>query len=200
MAQLVPQYDATKVLTGMAAIYLAPYSLETPVEMPPDTLALGEEWPAPWTPIGATTEGASFQYSRDTDTISIEEQMTPVDERTSSLTFTVEVELAQDTLQTMRWAYGGGTITTTAATASEPGISTLKISDEMEDLVLGLEGQNEFGFWRRIGVPRVKSRADVTTNYRRSANPRSYAVSLRSLVAPSQVSIRNMDAAKTGGA
>lgn len=195
MPALVPQYDGTKVLTGMASVYLAPYNPTTPVSLPADTVALGTAWTSPWVPIGATMEGVSFQYSRETEQISIEEQMTPVDERTSSLTFTVEVELAQDTLQTMKWAYGGGTITTTAAATGTPGTSTLQISDEMEDLVLGLEGQNDKGFWRRILIPRVKSVADVTTNYRRSNSPRTYAVSLRSLVAPSAVTIKNQDAA-----
>lgn len=195
MPALVPSYSPTKVLTGMAAVYLAPYSLTTPPELPEDTVALGGTWSAPWTAIGATMEGVSFNYSRDTDQIVIEEQMTPVDERTKSLTFTVETELAQDTLQTMKWAYGGGTITTTAPGAGTPGISTLEISDEMEDLVLGLEGQNEAGFWRRILIPKVKSRADVKTAYRRSNSPRTYAISLPSLVAPSDVIIRNMDSA-----
>ena len=194
MATFVPQYDATKVLTGLAAVSLAPFDRTTPVELPEDSTDLGEAWPSPWVPIGATMEGASFQYSRDTDEISIEEQMTPVDERTKSLTFTVEVELAEDTLQTMKLAYGGGEIVTTAAGEGTPGISTLQIADEMEDLVLGLEGQNEAGLWRRILIPRVKSRADVKTAYRRSNAPRTYAVSLRSLVAPSQVIIRNCDA------
>ena len=195
MATLVPQYNATKVLTGMAAVYLAPYNPTTPPELPEDTVALGTAWTSPWVPIGATMEGVSFQYSRDTDEIVIEEQMTAVDERTKSLTFSTEVELAEDSLQTMKWAYGGGTITTTAPGAGTPGISTLQIAEEMEDLVLGLEGQNDKGFWRRILIPRVKSRADVKTGYRRSNAPRTYAISLRSLVAPSQVEIRNMDAA-----
>lgn len=194
MATLVPQYNAANVLTGMAALRLAPYDPTTPAELPANTVALGGTWSSPWVAAGATMEGVSFQYSRDTDEIVIEEQMTAVDERTKSLSFTVEVELAEDTLQTMRWAYGGGTITTTAAAAGTPGTSQLVIADEMEDLAIGLEGQNEAGLWRRILIPRVKSRADVKTAYRRSNAPRTYAVSLRSLVAPSEVVIINCDA------
>ncbi|WP_190824682.1 phage tail tube protein [Saccharopolyspora pogona] len=194
MPALIPQYDGPKVLTGLAAVYLAPYNPTTPPSLPAETVDLGTAWTTPWVPIGATMEGVSFNYSRDTDQIVIEEQMTPVDERTKSLTFTVDVDLAQDTLQTMKWAYGGGTITTTAAATGVPGTSTLVIADEMDDLVLGLEGQNDKGFWRRILIPRVKSVADVKTTYRRSNSPRTYAISLRSLVAPSQVTIKNMDA------
>lgn len=194
MPTFVPSYNATKVLTGMAALRLAPYNPTTPAALPANTVALGGTWPAQWVPAGATMEGVSFQYSRDTDEIVIEEQMTAVDERTKSLTFTIEVELAEDTLQTMRWAYGGGTITTTAAAVGTPGTSKLVIADEMEDLALGLEGQNEQGLWRRFLIPRVKSRADVKTAYRRSNSPRTYAVSLRSLVAPSEVVIVNCDA------
>lgn len=191
---LVPAYEPLNVLTGMARMFLQPYDPMNPPTLPEDTVALGGEWPAEWVAPGATTEGLSFEFERSTQTITIEEQMTPVDERTQSLTFTANVTLAEDTLKTMRIAYGGGVIETTAAATGTPGISTLVIAEEMETFAFAFEGQNEFGYWRRVLIPRVKSRANVQTAYRRAEAQRSYPIGLASLVAPSEVVIRNMDA------
>src|SRR5437763_10651167 len=192
---LIPAYDSSKVLTGLAALYLQPYVAATPPALPADTVALGTAWTTPWVPVGASANGVSFDYQRSTDTIEIEEQMTPVDYRTKSLTFTVNVELAEDSLQVMKWAFGGGTITTTAAATGVPGTSVLVIADEMDTFGLGMEAQNDKGFWRRILVPKVKSVAQIKTPYRRSNAPRTYSVSFESIVQPSAVTIKNMDAA-----
>lgn len=194
-APLVPDYDPANVLTGMARMFLQPYVAATPPELPADTVALGDAWTGPWVAVGATTEGLSFEVERSVQAINIEEQPVPIDERTQSMTFTANITLSEDTLQTMRWAYGGGTITTTAPAAGTPGISTLVISDETETFAFAFEGVNEAGFWRRVLIPRVKSRANVRTAYRRAEAQRSYPIGLSSLVAPSEVVIRNMDAA-----
>ncbi len=193
-APLTPEYEALNVLTGMARMFLQPYDPANPPVLPQDTVELGGVWDDPWTPVGATTEGLNFSFERQTQPINIEEQMTPVDERTQSLTFSAAITLAEDTLQTMRWAYGGGTINTVAAGAGTPGTSTLIIAEEMETLAFAFEGVNEHGFWRRVLIPRVKSRANVSTAYRRADSQRTYAVTLSSLVAPSEVVIKQMDA------
>lgn len=192
---LIPQYNSAKVLTGLAAVYLQPYVPATPPALPADTVALGTAWTTPWTPVGASASGASFDYERSTDTIEVEEQMTPVDYRTKSLKFTVSIELAEDDLQTMLWAYGGGTIDTVAASTGIAGTSQLTIADEMTTFAVGMEAENDKGFWRRVLVPQVKSVANIKTQYRRSNSPRTYSISLESIVAPSAVTIKNMDAA-----
>ena len=195
MPTFVPQYNPSKVLTGLAAVYLQPYVPGTPPALPADTVALGTAWTTPWVPVGASANGASLDFQRATDTIEVEEQMTPVDYRTKSLTMTVNIELAEDDLQTMQWAFGGGTITTTAASTGVAGTSTLVIADEMSTFGLGMEAQNSNGFWRRILVPQVKSVAQIKTAYRRSNAPRTYSVSFESIVQPSQITIKTMDTA-----
>lgn len=192
---LIPTYNSSKVLTGLAAVYLQPYVATTPPALPANTVALGTAWTTPWVAVGASASGVSFNYQRSTDTIEVEEQMTPVDYRTKTLTFTVDIELAEDDLQTMLWAYGGGTIATTAAATGTAGTSSLTIADEMTTFAVGMESENDKGFWRRVLIPQVKSVAQIKTAYRRSSAARTYSISLESIVAPSAVTIINMDAA-----
>lgn len=195
---LVPTYDRTKVLVGQAAGFIQPYNPLTPPVLPADTVALGTAWSGPWTAIGATQEGLTFAFSRDATDITIEEQPTPVDVVTNTLEWNVNTTLAQDSLEVMRWAYGGGTITATAATSTLPAVSTLVISSEMESFAFGFEGRNHLGYWRRVLIPVVKSVGQAETAFRRAEAPRMYAVSFRSLVAPNQVVIKEMTAPATG--
>lgn len=197
MAAFIPAYERKNVLVGMARMFLAPYSNETPETLPEDTVVLNGAWAGNWAPIGATQEGVTVGFTRETEDISIEEQSTPVDTKTSSIAFNISTVLSEDTLQTMKWAYGGGEIVTTAATASTPGVQELVISSELEHLTLGFEGVNKFGFWRRVLIPDVLSVGEIETNYRRSAEQRLYSVSFRSVVPIEDVVIREMTAPAT---
>lgn len=189
---LTPTYERRNVLTGLASMYLQSADPDEPATLPPNTLVLGGSWPEPWTPLGATTEGLDFGFSRDSNDITIEEQPNPVDVRTSSLAFNADVTLSEDTLETMRIAYGGGTITTVAGDAETLGYQELEISDEMEDFAFGFEGENQHNLPRRVLIPVVKSVGDIETNYRRAEEQRSYAVSFRSLVPLKDVKILNL--------
>lgn len=189
---LTPAYDRRNVLTGLAAMFLQTADPETPAAIPENTVELGEDWADPWSGLGATTEGLTFGFTRDTNDITIEEQPNPVDTRTNTLEFTMGVSLSEDTIETMRIAYGGGIVTTEAGTASEYGYQDLTISDEMEDFGFGFEGENQHGLPRRVVVPVVKSVGEIETTYRRADSQRSYEVSFRSLVPLSEVTIRNI--------
>ena len=189
---LTPSYERRNVLTGLAAMFLQSVNPVTPAALPLDTVVLGATWTAPWLPLGATQEGLSFGFSRDSSDINIEEQPNPVDVRTSSLAFNADVTLSEDTLETMRIAYGGGTITTVSGTASVFGYQVLEISDEMEDFAFGFEGENQHKLPRRVLIPVVKSVGDIETGYRRAEEQRLYSVSFRSLVPLKDVKIRNI--------
>lgn len=192
-----PVYDRKNVLVGQAAMYFQPYDAETPAELPADTVALWTPWTSPWKAIGATTEGLTFGFSRETNNIMIEEQATPVDVRTTSINFTMQVTLSEDTLETMVLAYGGGEITTVAAGAGVIGSKTLEISSDQSYFSFGFEGKNNKGYWRRVLVPVVVSVAEAQTIYRRAESQRTYGVTLTSLVAPEEVIIREMTAPAT---
>lgn len=200
MSGLIPQYNRLNVMTGQAALRLAPFDPDTPAELPLDTVALGGAWPAEWEAVGATMEGVTFGFAREATDIRIEEQVTQVDQKTASVGFTVTVTLSEDTLETMRKAYGGGTIETVAAATGTPGVKKLIISSEIEHFSLGLEGQAppRTGLptpWRRIRIPDVTSVASVETAYRRAAQQRTYNCTFTSLVPPEDVEIIELNAA-----
>jgi hypothetical protein len=179
----------------MKKVELADYA--TPATIPDDDIELGGDWPTPWAAIGATLDGLQFGFQRQKQDIMIEEQPNPVDSRTKSLRFQMQIDFAEDTLTTMRIAYGGGNITTAVATASTYGYSELVISDEMEDYAFGFEGENQYKLPRRCVVPIVKSVGNIKTKYRRSQQQRIYSVMLESLVPLAQAKIRDLTAEPT---
>lgn len=187
MAGLIPRYTRKNVIRGMAQIWVRPQ--DDTATLPSNTLALGGDWSAPatgnvnWSAIGASQSGATVRFSRSTNDITIEEQINPVDIATTSVDPRIEVTLAEDTLETMKLAYGGGTITTVAPQTGIPGYRELTIAQDIDHLTLGLEGMNTKTQWRRILMLDVLSVADVETSYRNAETQRLYAVSFR-LVSP----------------
>lgn len=187
MPTLTPRYTRKNVIRGQAQIWTRPQ--DDTATLPSNALALGGDWSTPatgnalWTAIGASESGATMRFSRSTNDITIEEQLNPVDIATTSIDPRIEVTLSEDTLETMKLAYGGGTITTVAPQTGIPGYRELKIAEDIEHLTLGLEGMNTKTQWRRVLWLDVLSVADVETSYRRSETQRLYAVSFR-LVSP----------------
>lgn len=200
MVDFVPRYTRANVLRGQAALWLAPYSATTPVTIPANKLALGGDWAVPtdgnilWKSVGATESGVTMRFTRETTDITIEEQVNPVDVATNTLDPRIEAVLSEDTLETMVTAYGGGTIATVAPATLTPGTSQLTITSELTHLTLGMEAQNNKGFWRRVVFPDVLSVAEVETSYRRAETQRLYAVSFRMVNPLSELIIREMTA------
>lgn len=187
MTSFIPIYDRTEVRVGLAQVYLAPYSASSPAVLPADTVALGGTWPSSpqvWTPIGATDEGVKLIFQRKTEDIRIEEQLTPVDVATTEVQISIEAVFAEDKFEAVRYACGGGTITTQAAASGVIGKKTLVLSTDLQHYALGLETKNKQGFFRRMLIPDIVSVADVSAEYRRAATKRMYAASFRTLVKP----------------
>ena len=202
MPTLTPRYTRKNVIRGQAQIWTRPQ--DDDATLPANTMPLGGDWSVAepdgnplWTSIGASESGATMRFSRSTNDITIEEQLNPVDIATTGVDPRIEVTLSEDTLETMKLAYGGGTITTVAPTATVPGYKELVIAEDIEHLTLGLEGMNTKTEWRRVLWLDVLSVADVETSYRRAETQRLYAVSFR-LVSPIQSAIvREWDLAPT---
>lgn len=183
-------YDRSKVLVGQARPFIKPYDPEAPPALPDtDTVALNGIWGDGWTEIGATMNGLEFDFDRKTKRIMVEEQQTPVAVTTTDTTFEFNLELAEDSLDTMLLAYGGGVITTVPAASGTVGTRQLQISTELTEFSFAFEGENEYGFWRRVLVPVVISEASAKTMYRRADKQRTYKVTFTSLVDPTQVEI-----------
>jgi hypothetical protein len=193
---LTPRYVRKNVIRGQAQIWLRQYD-ET-ATLPDDDLPLGGDWAGAsgdplWKPIGATEGGVTMRFTRETTDITIEEQVNPLDVATNTLDPRIEATLAEDTLETMLTAYGGGEIDVTAPATGQVGTRELTITDELEHLTLGMEGINAEGYWRRALWLDVLSVAEVETSYRRAETQRLYACSFRLVSPVSDLKIREMN-------
>jgi hypothetical protein len=201
MATLTPRYTRKNVIRGMAQVWYRPQ--DDLATLPANDLPLGGDWAdvtkgnIAWTPVGASESGATMRFSRSTNDLTIEEQLNAVDVATTALDPRLEITLAEDTIDTMKLAYGGGTITTVAPTSTMPGYKELRVAQDIEHLTLGLEGMNTKGQWRRVIWQDVLSIADVETSYRSSESNRLYACSFRLVSAISDMIIREWNLAPT---
>jgi hypothetical protein len=192
--------DATQVIVGQAYCFTAPSGTAYPADDVPANQGVNgtfSDWtsPAGWVNIGATQEGVTLGVVQNANDINIEEQSTPARVTVSSTDISVSVVLSEDVLETLKLAYGGGTITTTAAATGVMGKKQLVLAEGITEIALGFDGLNKFGFHRRVKIPRVASVANVQTAYRRAADARRYAVTFRALVPPSQITIFDKTAA-----
>jgi hypothetical protein len=179
----MPNPDTSAVVVGYARLYYAPAG----TAMPADTVAFDGTWPVGWTYIGATEEGITQTIGTDTASIAIEEQSIPVLTVVNAKTFTLGFSLSEDTLESIKLAAGGGNITTTAAATGVIGKKVLTLSDTLDQLAVGFEAINKYGFFRRVYVPSVLSTGTVGTPYRRAANNRAYPVELHATCRPDQI-------------
>lgn len=191
MPYAVPAYTRQKVLVGQARMFLQKLLPTSAPALPLDTVALNGAWPATgtniWVPVGATQEGLNFRFQRSTQDITVEEQLTPVAVNTTGLDISMDMVLSEDSLETMVTAYGGGSIVTTAASSGQIGKKTLTIGSDLDQYAFGFETQDSAGFFRRVLVPTVVSVGQAETLFRRAADARRYAVSLRVLCAPEEI-------------
>jgi len=193
MAQ--PAIVTTNVLVGIARIYTAPSGTAAVA----DTIVAGDAWGSPWTYIGATEEGLELAFGTTTSDIRVEEQATPVITVTTEVNVELRFALSEDTVESMKLAYGaGGTIATIATGTGIAAKKRLTLSSSLTRLTAGFEGVNAAGFPRRVYVPAVLSVGDVATQYRRAANNRNYPTVLRAICDPSQIVIDDWTAAAAG--
>lgn len=192
--------DVTNVTVGEGRLFTAPSGTAYPADDAPVNQGVGGvllDWTAPagWVAAGATQEGLTLGVVQNTNDIPIEEQSTPARVTITTTEISVSTVLSEDTLETLKLAYGGGTITTTAAATGVIGKKQLVLAEGVTELALGFDGFNKQGFFRRVKLPRVLSVANVQTAYRRAADARRYGVTFRCIAPPSQVTIYDKTAA-----
>lgn len=188
---MAPQKDVTRVLVGLAYLYIAPKN----TAREPDSTAAGTEWGTPWDYVGSTEEGVNQSWERDVNMHRVEEQSSPVRITVNTSTLSISTSLAEHTLENMKTAFGGGTITKTAAATGQPGKSVLVLSDTLDELAVGLEGVNPEGFFRRLYIPRVVSTATVETANRRSEAKKLLPVTLQAVCDISEIRVDDKTAA-----
>lgn len=191
-------YNADNVVVGEAYLYLAPWVKGAVKALVPDVTAIFAVavWEtAGWQVAGATHEGFKINVETSTTTITIEESSVPVGERVESKGITIEAALAEDTVETMKLSWGGGTITTAAAASGVPGSKKMFLSDDIAYFTVALEMRNSFGLARRIYIPKASVTGSGETSFRRSADKRTYPLRVASISPASQIQIVELTAA-----
>lgn len=172
-----PLKTITNVLVGTAHMYIAPENQGGPA----DTLPFGEAWLAPWYHPGFSDDGLTLNIDRKEKKHRVEELSSPVVITVDETMMKINFKFAEATLENLRYAAGGGTITTQAAATGVIGKKTLKISENLEVVALGFEGKNPQGFFRRVVIPRVVSVGKIKTEWDRSKNKQVFAVEFESV-------------------
>jgi hypothetical protein len=169
------------VLVGGGQLWLAPVGSSFPADDVTIT--------TPFVYSGATQEGVTQSFTQNTNDINVDEQATPVNTPVQTTDLNYATVLSEDTLETMKLAFGGGTIAVVAASTGVMGKRTLTLASKLDQLALIFEGIGPAGFYRRVQVPIVSSTANAQVAYRRAADARRYAVTFRALVDPSNIAI-----------
>lgn len=192
-------YDANNVVVGHAMLMLSPWSAADPVL----DLATFDDVPL-FTPddpawvdfvsAGATNEGFKVNVETSTTQITIEEQSTPVGETVESKAIGIEAVLAEATLESMRYSWGGGVITVTAAASGQPGKRSMRLSDDIEYFVGVLETRNFNGLARRLAVPKMSITGSGEVSFRRAADKQMFPIRAASLCKPSDIQVVDITA------
>lgn len=163
------------VLVGHVQIYIAPVGTAAPAT----SIVFGGSWGASWVATGYTEKGLSVNMDRKTNMIYVEEIPEPVQVVVDTNDPSLDIEFAEDTLQSMAWAYGGGTITVTGSGATQ--VATLVLAEGLTQVAIGFEGTAPAGNFRRVIVPQLVSSGKVKTSYQRAKAARSYPATFSSI-------------------
>lgn len=196
MPQINPTANitASNILVGFCDLYIAPLATAAPAA----TKVLGVAWPSGWVSPGSTTEGVTFSRDPKTQDITIEEQSTPVLRLLDTVDITITTTLSEDTITNMLTAYGAGSVASTAATTALAGYSTLTLSDNITELMVGFEAMNAVtGCARLVVIPICTMTAKVDTVYRRAKAQRSYNLTATALCPQSSILIYEQTALPT---
>lgn len=188
---------ASNVIVGYANMWIAPSGTAAPAVGSTVGTAVFATPSGSWTNIGFTEGGVTLNVDRKVDEIHVEEQTTPVLIAPDTVDVTIDVTFAEDTIANMQSAYGGGTITSVAASASVPGQSILTLADALTTLAVWFTGANSFGFQRGVYIPQMISAGKVKTDYKRAKAPRMYPATFTAVCAMSSIVITDLTAVVT---
>lgn len=190
-------YDPKNVVVGLAVGYFA----EVGSALPLNTIPFSGDWGAPWKQAGGTEEGFRLTADMSSTPHTIEEQPNPVLTTLDNRTLSVAASLAEDTLDSMRLAFGGGTITTVVGTGGAPTVKDFALSPNVDEFAFGLDMETYpvtispgvvKRVTRRIIIPRMSGSGSVDVAFRRAASKRLWPLALTQLCKPSEVIIRDI--------
>jgi hypothetical protein len=146
-----------------------------------------------WLPTGATEQGWQFGADKSTNTISVEEQSTPVGMTVSSQSVSIQGNLSEDITKTLSLALNA-TVSKVAPTVSVGGYDLVTPTDNVLTYAVAMVTQNAEGYGRIIYAPLWTSLAGVSAAFRRAAGQRLYGVTFQTICNTNQIQIYNFTA------
>lgn len=190
-------YNADNVVVGHAMLMITPWIKGSVAPNVADTVPIfaptNVAWTA-WVSAGATSEGFKVNVQTSTTQITIEEQSTPVGETVESKAISIDAILAESTMQSMRYSWGGTSITHTAAATGIPGKDVMSLTDDITYYTVVLESRNFNSLARRLYIPKVSITGSGEVAFRRAADKQMFPVSVASLCKPSEILIVDITA------
>lgn len=127
---------------------------------PGATTATGLSLSSPYTDVGYTEDGVTFNYTVDTADIDVEEESFSVDRRITKETIEIVCNMAESSLFNIDKAIAGSVLSGNILTI---GAGVLK------EMSIKLTGINPAGFTRSYEFPRVTATGSVGMSYRKGA-------------------------------
>lgn len=158
----------TNLIQGPADLYVATFGAAEPAKT---TSALNAAPSAPWTNLGGTIDGLTWNMNRDVSKLSVDQVTYRVGSRVVEADDTFETKLAEPTLDNLLLVLNGGTITVGATTELgvnnyEPDVSNS--ATQMTYRALMIDGWAPNGKRRRVIVRKVCSSDNASFNYSRT--------------------------------
>lgn len=141
--------NTAEILVGPGTLYVADYGEAFPTNA--ETAVAGN-----WVDVGYTEDGVSLGYSADYSDIEVAEEFEAVDTRLTGREGSLSAELAQFSLENLRLALGGGTITAVPGPPVENTFTPPTVGNEQAFTLL-FRYTNDNGFSSDIQVPKVRS-------------------------------------------
>ena len=185
------------VIVGAATLYIAPSGTAEPSISATVGSAAFSTPTSPWVLQGFTEDGVKIGVDRKNVMIRVEEQSTPVLVVTDTTDVTIATSFAEDTIANMVTVYGGGGVTTVAASGTVPGSTSLALSDTLSTVAVFFTGANPAGFQRGVYIPDMVATGKVDTAYRRAAANRSYPTTFTAVCPMSSIVITELTSVVT---
>ena len=128
----------TDILISPAVLWYAPVGEALPDET---TVEYGDAWGGNWLSVGYTLQPLSINYNQDIFELEVEQVSTPVKRTITKESVAFETVLAEFTGANLELIFGG-TLTTTAAGASQRGYQQLESGGrvDIDEYAWGFEG------------------------------------------------------------
>lgn len=160
------QGTAANVLVGPARLLVAPIGSTLPTL---DGTTNPVTWDAAFKEVGYTDDGVTLVYNPTIKDIMVDEEMAPVKKILEAEKCSVQVKLAEATLQNLARCISASTYAASAADSTHAQLASIKAgSGSITEVIIAFEGLNQAGLQRIFIGYRAIPQGNVSAQMRRS--------------------------------